>query len=53
MQIWKSGNSFDFTWKSYGEDFTLKRFLLFETCAREICENFVYNHSETIEYVRN
>ena len=26
---------------------------LFELCAREICEKFVYKHSETIEYVKN
>ena len=37
----------------YVEDFTLKHPLLFEICAREICENFVYKHSETIEYVKN
>ena len=35
------------------KDFTLKYFLLFEICAREICEEFVYKHSETIEYVKN
>ena len=23
------------------------------TCAREVCEKFVYKHSETIEYVKN
>ena len=23
--------------------------LLFEICAREVCEKFVYKHSETIE----
>ena len=28
-------------------------FYFFETCTREICENFVYKHSETIEYVKN
>ena len=35
------------------EDFTLKYLLLFEICPREICEKFVYKHSETIEYVKN
>ena len=35
------------------EDFTLKDLLLFEICAREIREKFVYKHSETIEYVKN
>ena len=35
------------------EDITLKHILLFEICAREICEQFVYTHSETIEYVKN
>ena len=53
MQIWKSANIFVFTWKQYVEDFTLKRLLRFEICAREICENFVYKDSETIEYVKN
>ena len=51
MQIWKSANVFVFVWKYYVEDFTLKK--LFEICAHEICEKFVYKHSETIEYVKN
>ena len=42
MQIWKSGNIFAFIWKRYVEDFTLKHHLLFEICAREIREGFVY-----------
>ena len=33
--------------------FRLKYILLFEICAREICEKFVYKHSETIAYVKN
>ena len=37
----------------YAEDFTLKHLLLFEKRAREICEKFVYKHSETIGYVKN
>ena len=49
MQIWKSASIFVFIWKSYVDDFTLKHLLFFETCAREICENFFYKHSETIE----
>ena len=53
MQIWKSANIFVFKWKWYVEDFTLKHLLLFEICAREICEKFVYKHSETIEYIKN
>ena len=36
----------------YAEDFTLKHLLLFEMCAREICEKFVYKHTETIKYVK-
>ena len=52
MQIWKSGNIFVFIWK-YVEGFTLKHLLLFEICAREICEKFVYKHPETTEYVKN
>ena len=35
------------------KDLTLKHLLLFEKCAREICEKFVYKHSEIIEYVKN
>ena len=53
MQIWKAANIFVFKWKWYVEDFTLKNLLLFEICAREICEKFVYKHSETIEYIKN
>ena len=44
MQIWISVNTFVFT---------LKHFLLFEIYAHEICEEFVYKHSETIEYAKN
>ena len=51
MQIWKSGNTFVFIWK-YVENFTQKHLLLFETWAREMCEKFVYKHSETIEFVK-
>ena len=29
------------------------RLLIFEIFTREICEKFVYKHSETIEYVKN
>ena len=53
MQIWKSAIIFVFIWKYYVEDFTLKPLLLFEVYAREICEKFVYKHSETMEYVKN
>ena len=53
MQIQKSVNIFVFIWKQYAEDFTLKRLLLFEICAREMCVKFVYKHSETIAYVKN
>ena len=35
----------------YVDDFELKHLLLFEIC--DICEKFVYKHSETIEYVKN
>ena len=35
------------------EDFTLKHLLLFEISSPEICEKFIYKHSETIEYVEN
>ena len=49
MKIWKSANIFVFIWKWYVKDFTLKPFLRFEICAREICEKLVYKQSETIE----
>ena len=48
MQIWKSADFFVFIWK-YVEDFTLKHHLLFKISAREICEKFVYKHSETMD----
>ena len=47
MQISNSANIFVFTWKQYVEDFTLKHRLIFEICAREICEKFVYKHTQT------
>ena len=53
MQIWKSAYIFVFIWKWYVENFTLKHLLLSEICALEVCEKFVYIHSETIEYVKN
>ena len=53
MQIWKSASIFVFIWKEYLEDFTLNYILLFEICACEKCEKFVYKHSETIEYAKN
>ena len=53
MQVWKFANISVLIWKKYVEDFTLKHYLLFELCAREICEKFVYKYSETIEYVKN
>ena len=52
LQIWKYAKISVFMWE-YDEDFTLKHPLLFEICACEICEKFVYKHSETIEYVKN
>ena len=39
--------------KVYVEDSILKPFLLFEICAREICEKFVNKHSETIEHFKD
>ena len=39
-----------FTFKNE-EDFTFKHLLLFEMCTREICEKFIYKHSETIACV--
>ena len=53
MEIWKSANLFAFIWKYNVEGFTLKHLLIFEICAREMCEKFAYKHSETIEFVKN
>ena len=47
--IWKYANILVFMWKWYVEDFTSKQLLLYEICACEICEKFVYKDSETIE----
>ena len=53
MQIWKSTNISLFIWKKYVEDFTFKRLLLFEICPRQICEKFVYKHSEIMKYIKS
>ena len=53
MQISKSANILVFIWKYFVEDFTLKHLLRFEMRPREICEKFVYKHSEAIKYVKN
>ena len=53
MQMLKSANIFVFISKKYVEDFTWKHLLPFEICACEICETFVYKHSETVECVKN
>ena len=53
MQIWKSANFFVFTWNKYVEDFTFKQLLLFKISAHDICEKFVYKHSEIIDCVKN
>ena len=53
MQIWKSANIFVFTVEYYVKDFTLKHLLLFEICARDVCEKFVYKYSKAIEYVKH
>ena len=53
MQIWKVANIFVFIKNQYVGDFTLKHLLLLEICACEICEKFVYKHSETTKYVEN
>ena len=37
----------------YVGNFALKHLVLFEIWAPELCERFVYKHSETIEYVKN
>ena len=50
---WWYLNIFVLILKQYVEDVTIKYLLLFEICEREICEKFVYKHSETIEYAKN
>ena len=44
MHIWKSA-ILVFILKKVVEDFTLKHLSLFQICAREICGNVVYKHS--------
>ena len=44
---------FSSSYKILHEDFTLKYILLFEICAREISEKFIYKRSETIEYAKH
>ena len=34
------------------KNLTLKHFLIFEMCAREICEKFVYKHSEATDMLK-
>ena len=53
MQIWNSANIFVSIWKKYVEDFTLKHLLIFKICARDVCEKFIYKHSEATKYVKN
>ena len=53
MHIWKSANIFVVTLKKDVEDFTLKHRLIFYICAGDICEKFVFRHSETKEYDKN
>ena len=53
IQIWKFASIFVFTWRKYAENFILKHLLLFEICARQIYERFVYKDSETKEYGKN
>ena len=53
MQIWNlpiSSSSYE---SNMLKDFTLKHVLIFDICAHEVCEKFIYKHSETIEYVKN
>ena len=52
-QIWKSANIFVFIYEENAEDFTFKYLLRFEICTPETCEEFVYKHSEAIEYAKN
>ena len=54
MQIWKYSQYIrPHLKKKHIGDFTFEHLLLFEICAREIFEKFVYKHSETIEYAKN
>ena len=38
--------------KQYHTGCTLQHLSIFEICAHQICEMFVYKHTETIEYVK-
>ena len=53
MQIWKSTYTFVFIKKYYPENFAFLILRILEFYARNVCEIFVYKHTETIEYVKN
>ena len=52
MQIWKSPYMFVFIYKWYSENFAFKILRVFELRKRKVCKMFVYEHTETIKYVK-
>ena len=48
-----SADIFVFLLKWYAEDFKLKYLLLFEICARVICEMFVYKRYAHVWFVKS
>ena len=53
MQIWVSPYRPVFIWKYYPENFAFLTIGILELYTRKVCEMFVYEHTETIEYVKN
>ena len=52
MKIWKSANYVRLYMKIICWRFHIKIPFTFELCVREICEEFVYKHSETIKMLK-
>ena len=53
MQILKSPNMFVPIQKKYPENFAFLFFRILELYTGKVCKMFVYQHTETIEYVEN
>ena len=52
MQIWKSPYMFLFISKYYPENFRILNPKILELFTSNVCETFVYKHTETIKYVK-
>ena len=52
-EIWVSPYRPVFIWKYYPENFAFLTIGILELYTRKVCKMFVYEHTETIEYVKN